>query len=73
MKVTGATPGIRCAAKTLDQWCSRDAGHPGAHQSRHPTAFRGAISWWNEVYLRPWDPEEAAIDRLRRMAAGYFG
>ena len=53
MATDGATPGIRCQAKELDQCCSRDAGHPGAHQSRHTSVFRGSISWWNEEYLRP--------------------
>jgi hypothetical protein len=46
------TRGIRCAAKSeLGDWCSRDAGHRGAHESRDPKG-RGLVGWWNEEYLR---------------------
>jgi hypothetical protein len=48
----GAKRGIRCAAKSeLGDWCSRDAGHRGAHESRDPKG-RGLVGWWNEEYLR---------------------
>lgn len=49
--IDGATPGIRCAAKQGSWWCSRDAGHYGAHESRNPDG-RGLIAWWNEEYRR---------------------
>jgi hypothetical protein len=50
-KITGATRGIRCAAKNDVWWCTRDAGHYGAHESRDGKG-RGLIAWWNEEYLR---------------------
>lgn len=50
-KIDGATRGIRCAAKNGTWWCTRDAGHYGAHESRDSKG-RGLIAWWNEEYLR---------------------
>ena len=53
--VDGATRGIRCAATNdLGYWCSRDAGHYGAHESRNDRG-RGLIAWWNNEYRHPFE------------------
>ena len=48
----GASRGKRCpATHDVAGWCSRDEGHPGAHESRHPRG-PGLGAWWNERYPR---------------------
>lgn len=51
-EITGSTRGIRCPAKNGKWWCSRDAGHYGAHESRSDDG-PGLIGWWNAEYVRP--------------------
>lgn len=55
--VDGADHVERCpATHDVAGWCSRDEGHSGAHESRHPRG-PGLGAWSNERYGRLPDRE----------------